>query len=102
MEETTSVRLAKEDLKQIEEISKEDNVTKSTALREVLRKGIKEKKLEIALEKFQNNEATAWKAARIAGIPLTKFLDIIKDKGREFHYTKEDLLEDFENIDIEY
>lgn len=30
---------------------------------------IKEKKLGIALEKFKNNEVTAWKAARIADIP---------------------------------
>lgn len=100
MEETISVRISKEELRKIEEILKYEKSPRSHILREVLEKGIKEKRLEIALEMFQNNEATAWKAARLAGIPLIKFLDILKEKGLEFHYTEEELLEDFEEDDF--
>jgi len=64
MEETISVRIPKEELEEINRILKYRKSTKSNILRGVLEKGIKEKKLEIALEKFQNNEATASKAAK--------------------------------------
>ena len=98
MAETVSVRIDKKELKEIEEISKIDKNTRSNVLREILDKGVKEKKLEIALEKFRNNEATAWKAARIANIPLTKFMDILVQKGIDFHYGIKELREDFEGL----
>ena len=98
MAETASVRIDKRELKEIEEISKIDKNTKSNVLREILDKGVKEKKLEIALEKFRNNEATAWKAAKIANIPLTKFMDILVQKGIDFHYGVKELREDFEGL----
>ncbi|MBI2654289.1 UPF0175 family protein [Candidatus Woesearchaeota archaeon] len=98
MAETVSVRIDKEELKEINEISKLEKKTKSNVLREVLEKGIKEKKLEIALEKFRNNEATAWKAARMADVPLSKFLDILVQKGIDFHYGLKELREDFEGL----
>ena len=98
MAETVSVRIDKLDLEDINEISKLEKKTKSNVLREVLEMGVKEKKLEIALEKFRNNKATAWKAARMAGIPLTQFMDILVQKGIDFHYGVKELREDFEGL----
>ena len=98
MAETVSVRIDKEELKEINELSKLERKSKSNVLREVLEKGIMEKKLEIALEKFRNKEATAWKAARIADVPLTQFLDILVHKGIDFHYGQKELREDFEGL----
>ena len=98
MAETVSVRVDKSDLKEINEISKMEKKTKSHVLREVLEKGIKEKKLEMALEKFRNNKATAWKAARMADIPLSLFMDILVQKGIDFHYGVKELREDFEGL----
>ena len=98
MAETVSVRIDKMELKEINEISKLEKKTKSHVLREVLDKGIKEKKLEIALEKFRDNEATAWMAARMADMPLSQFLDIAVQKGIDFHYGLKELREDFEGL----
>ncbi|MCH8003082.1 MAG: UPF0175 family protein [Nanoarchaeota archaeon] len=98
MAETVSVRVDKPDLIEIEKISKLEKKSKSNVLREVIDKGIKEKKLDIALEKFRNNEATAWKAAKIANIPLTRFMDILVQKGIDFHYGVKELKEDFEGL----
>ena len=98
MAETVTVRIDKEELKEINEISKLEKKTKSNVLREVLDKGIKEKKLDIALEKFRNNEATAWKAARMADMPLTQFLDVLVQRGIDFHYGVKELREDFEGL----
>ena len=98
MEETISVRIPKEELREIEFILEYENTTKSAILREVIEKGVKEKRLEVALEQFRREEATAWKAAKIAGMPLTKFLDVLVERNIDFHYTKEDLLEDTKDL----
>ena len=98
MAETISVRIPEKERSKIAEISKYENSSKSEVLREVLELGIKSKKLEMALDKFQKNEATAWKAARLAEIPLTKFLDILKERGLEFHYSEKELMEEFEDL----
>jgi len=98
MAETISVRIPEKDLKKIEQISKYEKTSKSEILREVLELGIQNKRLEIALEKFQKNKVTAWKGARLADIPLTRFLDILKERGLEFHYSEKELMEEFEDL----
>ena len=98
MAETISVRIDKTDLKEINEISKLEKKTKSDVLREVLDKGIKEKKLEMALEKFRNNEASIGKAARMAEMPLSQFMDVLVEKKIDFHYGIKELEEDFEGL----
>ena len=98
MAETVSVRIDKAELKEINEISKLEKKTKSNVLREVLEKGIKEKKLEIALEKFRKNEASVGKAARMADLPLSLFMDILVEKKIDFHYGIKELEEDFEGL----
>ena len=98
MAETVSVRIDDTDLKEIDEISKIEKKTKSNVLREVLEKGIKEKKLEMALEKFRNNEASIGKAARMAQMPLSQFMDVLVEKKIDFHYGIKELEEDFEGL----
>jgi predicted HTH domain antitoxin len=97
MEENISVRIPSEELLEIKKLA-EGARTQSVLLREVLRLGIKQKKLEIAIEKFQKSEASAAKAARIAGISLAEFLEVLHERGINFHYGVEDLRVDFENI----
>jgi len=98
MDDSISVRLPKEELREVENILKYENTTKSSVLREVLKLGIKKKMLEIALDRFQKNEATAWKAATLAALPLTEFLDLLKERGIEFHYGLEELKEDTQDF----
>jgi len=98
MAETVSVRIDESDLKEINAISKLEKKTKSSVLREVLEKGIKEKKLEIALEKFRKNEASVGKATRMADMPLSLFMDILVEKKIDFHYGIKELEEDFEGL----
>lgn len=98
MAETVSVRIDKTELNEIDKLSKMEKKSKSSVLREIVDKGIKEKKLAVAIERFRKNEATAWKAARLAGIPLSKFMDILVRNGIDFHYGTKELKEDFEVI----
>ncbi len=98
MDETISVRIGKEELDELEKLSAQEQLTRAIVIRQVLRIGIQQKRLEYALQKFQKHEATAWKAARMAGVPLTQFLDILNERRIEFPYTKEDLREDMKEF----
>ena len=98
MEENISVRIPTESLIEIDKILKYKKLNKSALLREILERGIKDKKLDVALEKFQNKEASASKAAKIAGIPLTSFLDVLQEREINFHYTLDDLKEDIGDL----
>ncbi|MBI2646924.1 UPF0175 family protein [Candidatus Woesearchaeota archaeon] len=98
MAETVSVRIDKEELKEIDELSKIEKKTKSNVLREVLELGLKDKKIELAIEKFRNKEASIGKAAKIAEVPLSQFMDILVEKNIEFHYGIKELEEDFEGL----
>ncbi|HLC36046.1 MAG TPA: UPF0175 family protein [archaeon] len=98
MAESVSVRLDKDSMKQLNQLNKYDKGQKSSLLREVVELGIKDKRLEIALEKFRKNEATAFKAAEIAGVSLSEFLDALKQNNLTFHYSIEDLREEFEDL----
>ncbi len=60
--------------------------------------GIKERKLEIAISKFRNNDVTIAKAAQIASLPLTVFMEILSAKKINFHYTINELEEEFEGL----
>ena len=98
MAETVSVRIDKSELREIDEISRLEKKTKSALLREILELGLKDKKLELALEKFRNKEASIGKAARIAEMPLSQFMDVLVQKNIEFHYGIKELEEDFEGL----
>lgn len=98
MDETVSVRIPKKELKEIEKILKYQKSTKSAMLRELLEIGIKNKMLEIAIEKFQKNEATAERAANIARVPLSLFFHILNKRGIELHYDLEEFRKDVEDL----
>ena len=98
MEETISVRIPREELKMIDEASIIVKRKRSDVLREILELGVKQMMLEIALDKFQKSEATASKAAKLAGIPLTRFLDVLAERKINFHYTLDDFREDVRDL----
>ncbi len=83
---------------EIEKLAKLEDSDKSKLIRELIVLGIKERRIEGALQLYSRRMVTAWKAARIAGIPLTQFLDILRERGLEFDYTEEELLKDFEGL----
>ena len=91
-----AVRIEKEKLAEIKAISKEENRKKSEVLREALDIGLKEKKLVMALEKYKRREISVGKAAELADVPLSRFLDVLRERNIPFNYAVKELLEDFE------
>ena len=98
MEATVAVRIDKRKLAEIRAISKEENRKNSEILREALDLGLMEKKLAMALEKYRRREISTGKAAEMAGISLSRFLDVLREKRVPFNYTVKDLMKDFEGF----
>ena len=96
--EFVGVRLTSEEIKAIEERAKEAAVDKSTALRQLLKLGIKQFNLERALDLYKQEKISLEKAAEIADISIWEMMDIMKEKGITSKLGKEDLEKGMKNI----
>jgi len=82
---SVGLRLNKKLKKAIDEVKKEEDVDKSTAVRMLIDEGYKEWRLKKALEQLRANKVTLWEAARIAGFSLWDFIDVVrKEDGIEW------------------
>jgi len=93
---TTSVRLPDDLAGEIEKAAREEKVDKGTILRRLADAGLKEYKLEKALEKYRKGRVSLWKAAGLAGISYRRALEEAKRRNIPFQYREEDLEEDIE------
>jgi len=89
----TTVRFDKEALKKADELAKIEGVDRSTILRKAAEIGLKELLLRRSIEVYNQGLISAWKAAEIAGVPLWRFIDILKERGIGFKTSEEDLKE---------
>ncbi len=82
---SVGVRLDKKLEKAIDEVKKEELVDKSTAVRMLVDAGYKEWRSRKAIAQLRANQVTLWEAARIAGMPLWDFADLLKkEEGMEW------------------
>lgn len=95
MGKTLTTRISDKLEEEVEEISKEESLDKSTTARKLLKKSVEEYKLDKALEKYKKGEISLGKAAELAGVSIRKILFEIKKRDIHFHYSKESLNEDF-------
>lgn len=82
---SVGLRLNKKLEKAIDEVKKEEAVDKSTAVRMLVDAGYKEWKFRKALNQLRANQVTLWEAARIAGMSLWDYADLLKkEEGLEW------------------
>ena len=96
--EFLGVRLGPEEVKAIEERAKEAGVDKSTALRQLLKLGIKQFNLERALDLYKQGKISLGKAAEIANISIWEMMDVMKERGLSLEVGKDDFEKGIENI----
>ncbi|MDI6811321.1 MAG: UPF0175 family protein [archaeon] len=65
-------------------------------IRNILISGLKQYRIELAIQKYLEGEVSTWKAAEIAGVSLRKMNKILQEKGVEIHYSEKSLKEDLE------
>ena len=88
---TTSVRLPKEIVEEIEKLSKEEGIDKGTLIRKLIAESLREYKIKRALELYKEGKVSLWKAAEIAGITYREALEELKKRNIPFKYDLEDL-----------
>lgn len=94
---TMSARFDDELYEEILEYAREKGVPKTRALRELTKEGVKKWRLTKALALYRDGKVTVWKASRIAGVPLSRMVEIAASEKIPIHYTREDLESDFES-----
>ena len=93
---TTSVRLPKEIVEEIERLSKEEGIDKGTLIRKLIAESLREYKIKRALELYREGKVSLWKAAEIAGITYREALEELKKRNIPFRYDLGDLEADIE------
>jgi predicted HTH domain antitoxin len=93
-----ATRLTREQVAELERIAEEEKADKATVLRKMLDLGLKQWKLQRAVELYRKGKATMWKAADTAGISLWEMIDAIAKEKVPVQYSLENLREDLEDI----
>lgn len=93
-----TARLGKELVKEIQEIAREESIDRSSAIRRLIKMGLKEYKTEKALNLYRDGKVTLWRAAELAGDSLREMMDTIKARDIPYQYDVEALEEYVEQL----
>ena len=83
---TISARLDLEEVKLLESLAEMSGFDRSTLIKSLLRKGMKELRLEQAIEAYRKERITLSRAAEVAGLSVWDFLAGMQEEGLELHY----------------
>ncbi len=77
-------------MKEIDEFQKVTNLDKSTLIRQLLKKSIREMKIDYALKAYAEEKISFGKAADIAGLNIWEFIDEAQRHKVELIFTVKD------------
>ena len=100
MYKNIATRIPEAITKEIAYLAKERQVDTSKIVRELLTSAVKEKIIEIALEKYSKRQVSLGKAAELAKIPLADFMKISSERKIPLNYSISSLKEDIKSIRI--
>lgn len=91
---TLSIRIDSDDYKFLSSLAKKEREDVSKAVRELVDLG----RVMLAIEKYRKSEASIEKAAKIAGVSISKMMDIFREYGVEANIEYEDYLKGLKSI----
>ena len=91
---TLSIRIDDKDYKFLSSLAKEEQKDMSTFVRELVDLG----RIMLAVEKYKKSEASLEKASRLAGVSLSKMIDIHAEYGVESNLEYEDYLKGLKTL----
>ena len=95
MYENVAARIPGAIIRDIDYVAKEEATDKSKVIRQLLTSAVKEKLIDLALEKYSQREVSLGRAAELARIPLADFLVKAADRKIPLNYSLESLEKDF-------
>ncbi len=85
---TLSIRINDDDFQFLSSLAKEERGDMSTAVRELVDLG----RIMFAVEKYKKREASLERAAHLAGVSLSRMMDLLAEYGVEANLEHEDYL----------
>jgi len=76
-----TIRLREDKIREIDRIAKEEGKQVSEVLREIVEKGLREYKIERAIEKYQGGMLSQGAAAEEAGLTIQEFHQELRKRG---------------------
>jgi len=80
MSRVLSVKVDKAKLKELEKIAREEQSDRSTVARRLLDAGIREWKVDKAVEMFRAGRVSLWKGSLLAGVSLREFMGVLDER----------------------
>lgn len=91
---TLSIRINDKDYRFLSALAEEEREDVSKKVRELVDLG----RVMLAIEKYKKSEASIEKAAGIAGVSISKMMDILKEHGVEANLEYEDYLKGLKTL----
>jgi len=91
---TLSIRVDNEDYRFLSTLAKEEKEDVSKKIRELVDLG----RVMLAIEKYKKSEASLEKASKIAGVSISKMMDILREHGVEANLEYEDYLKGLKSL----
>ncbi len=91
---TISIRMDDEDYRFLSVLAKEEQEDVSKKVRELVDLG----RVMLAIEKYKKSEASIGRAARIAGVSISKMMDILHEHNVEMNLQHEDYLKGLDSL----
>jgi predicted HTH domain antitoxin len=85
-------------VKLLESLADLSGLDRSTLVKSLLRRGMKELRLDHAAEALRNEKVTLSRAAELAGLDVWDFIAGMESRGLELHYGIDDLNQDLEAL----
>ena len=98
MTTTVSTRLEPDELELLESLSEIIGFDRASLIRSLLRRGMRELRMEQAVDLFRKDKATLSRAAEIAGLSLWDFVAQMEQQNMELHYDVEEFTEDMKAL----
>lgn len=86
-----SARVPDEDAEELESVAELVGEDKSTVIRNALRKGLSDIRVQIAVERYQTGDVSVNEAARIAGVSVAEWLEIARERNLTTQLSPDDL-----------
>ncbi|OGS64837.1 MAG: hypothetical protein A3K59_11590 [Euryarchaeota archaeon RBG_19FT_COMBO_69_17] len=96
--QTVSVRLPKKTLQEIDRLAERLKTDRSEALRRFIERGLREARIDEALDQLRRARISVGKAAELAGLTLYEMLDLVKEHRILSGYGPDDLERDLRGL----
>jgi len=98
MAEGVVARVPDEIKKDIEFFAKQEQTDKSNIIRKLLTFAVKQKRLEYALKEYAERRVSLGRAAELARMQISDFMEEAAHRHIPINYTKEDIRRDFKAV----